>query len=148
MIDKKVLLMLGIIFVVLLVIIFMVRMPNKVGFMKNLQVGPHAYSVEIADTMLAQARGLSGRESLAENSGMLFVFKSPSMQSFWMKDMQFPLDFVWIAEGKVIGITENVPFEPATATQSPPAPADMVLELPAGAVQRDGIRVGDVVELK
>ena len=131
-----------------MIVVFLLRGPQKIGVQNNLRVGGHQYSVEIADTIIKQARGLSGRASLAEGSGMLFAFKSASMQSFWMKDMRFPIDFVWINSGKVIGVTENVPFVPWYATQSPPSPTDMVFELNAGTVAKDGIRVGDVVELK
>mgnify|MGYP001586068946 CR=1 FL=1 len=146
--NKKVFYILGVLLIILVAAMFILRGPSKVGITTNLRVGTHEYSVEIADTVIKQAQGLSGRSSLAENSGMLFVFKNPSMQSFWMVGMQFPLDFVWINEGKVIGVTENVPFTPQTARQSPPSPANMVLELSAGSVERDGIKVGDVVELK
>lgn len=148
MIDKKVLIMLGVLLVVLIIVILVLRGPQKIGVQNNLRVGGHQYSVEIADSIITQARGLSGRTSLSEGTGMLFVFKSADMRSFWMKDMQFPLDFVWINSGKVIGVTENVPFVPAYATQSPPSSADMVLELNAGTVARDSIKIGDSVELQ
>lgn len=143
--TRNILLVSGLLIVILLIVIFLLRGPQKIGVQNNLRVGLHQYSVEIADSIITQARGLSGRTSLAEGSGMLFLFKSAGMQSFWMKDMQFPLDFVWINSGKVIGVTENVPFVPAYAQQSPPSPADMVLELNAGTVARDSIKIGDEV---
>src|SRR3989344_8005153 len=65
--------------------------------------------VEVADTVAKQIQGLSGRASMKNNEGMLFVFKEEAIQSFWMKDMQFSLDILWIDENKIIvGIERNV----------------------------------------
>jgi len=133
---------------VLIGIILLFRAQKNQGSASStLQIGSRAYAVEIADTMMNQAQGLSGRPSLAEGAGMLFVFKSATNQAFWMHGMEFPLDFVWISGGKVIGTTENVPAD-SKSIYAPPAPADRVLEVNAGTVAKDGIKVGDVVELK
>ena len=82
---------------------------------------------------------------------MLFVFSEPHIQRFWMKDMNFPLDIIWIRDFKVIGLEENVP-QPAnndgkTARMNSPEPADMVLEVNAGEVAKYGISAGDMVQL-
>ena len=111
-------------------------------------LGGHQFTIEIADTMALRNKGLSGRPSLAENAGMLFEFGSPGMHGFWMKGMQIPLDFVWIRENRVIGITQNVMPEPGASilklhSYYPPNPADSVFEMNAGLVQKYGIRVGD-----
>lgn len=146
--DKRALILLGFLILVLIVAAYVKSgKPATSGELKRLRVGDNEYSVELADTLLSQARGLSGRERLLENHGMLFVFPSPSLQAFWMKDMQFPLDFIWINGGKVIGVTENVPVVPENNIQRPPSPADMVLEVSAGTVARDKIRIGDEVTL-
>src|SRR4051812_48326835 len=57
-------------------------------------------SIEVADTPEARERGPSGRESLPQGSGVLFVFDAPATYGFWMKDMRFPIDIVWLDEEK------------------------------------------------
>ncbi|MBU4141500.1 DUF192 domain-containing protein, partial [Patescibacteria group bacterium] len=64
---------------------------------EEIKIGGKIIKVEIADMPEKQAKGLSGRKFLAENHGMLFVFTSPDHYSFWMKDMNFSLDFIWIS---------------------------------------------------
>ena len=145
--SKNILLVFGIIAIIILLVIFMLNMPSKKGSISILRVGWRQYDVEIADTMMKQVKGLSSRSSLASANGMLFVFASSSMQSFWMHGMLIPLDFVWINQGQVIGITENVSADSKAIYRSP-QPANQVLELNAGVVARDGIKVGDIVELK
>ncbi len=83
---------------------------------------------------------------------MLFVFPTEQRPGFWMKDMRFPLDFVWISAGRhVAGVTENVPApSPGTADgalplYSPDSPVLYVLEVNGGAVRRSGVRAGDPV---
>jgi uncharacterized protein len=101
--------------------------------------------------MAEQACGLSGRTGLNDGQGMIFLFGAGSTQNFWMKDMNFALDMVWISDNKVVGFAQNVP-PPAPGTQlwqlqiytSPPN-VDTVLEVPAGTVAKDNIQVGDKV---
>jgi len=64
--------------------------------------------VDLALTEAQREQGLSGRQSLNENEGMLFVFDSPGNYPFWMKDMNFPIDIIWLSEdGSVIYIKKN-----------------------------------------
>lgn len=117
-----------------------------------LRIGEHEFLVEIADTPATRTQGLSGREKLPENSGMLFFFDEPGDYGFWMKDMKFPIDIVWIRGNTIAGLTENVAPEPgknifALTVHSPPALVDNVLELRAGAVGKYGFMVGDKVEV-
>src|SRR4026208_1251957 len=71
-------------------------------------INGHTLNIEIAQTQIEREKGLSGRDTLPENSGMLFVFDKPDYYAFWMKDMKFPLDFIWIRDQKVVQITEGV----------------------------------------
>jgi hypothetical protein len=111
------------------------------------------FNVEIASTSLEQSRGLSFRPSLAANNGMLFVFGSGTIQTFWMQSMNFPLDMVWISGTTVVGFSQNVPA-PALGTQiwnlpiyTSPGNTDKVLEVPAGTVAKYNIKVGDSVTI-
>ncbi len=103
--------------------------------------------VEIADNPEKRTKGLSFRESLDEDRGMLFVFERPSFYYFSMRDMNFPLDFIWINGDEVVDITENVEpedFQPSNSFTSR-VEADKVLEVNAGFVEKFKIKIGDKV---
>lgn len=108
-------------------------------------------NVEIADTPDKRNLGLGGRDLLASDSGMLFLFDSPSQRVFWMKGMRIPLDFIWISGTKVVDLLPNVP--PPAVNQddnslprySSTVPADKVLEVNSGYIQSKGIKIGDQV---
>lgn len=99
--------------------------------------------VDVVTTPEEQQRGLSGRESLSQGTGMLFPFAEKSIPSFWMKDMLFSIDIVWIADHQVVGIESRVPVDDGVLQYSPPIPVDSVLELPAGWSEEFGLGVGD-----
>ena len=103
-------------------------------------------AVDIADEPQEQAQGLSGKKFMAEDRGMLFIFPQSLMPSFWMKDMNFSLDLIWIdASGIIIGIEKNVRPDTYPRTLSPPSPIKYVLEVNAGWSDRNNIQSGDVV---
>src|SRR3989344_8940875 len=62
----------------------------------KIKIGQKTIFIEIADTQEKQKKGLSGRDNLPEDSGMLFVFKEEGHHQFWMKDMNFSIDIIWI----------------------------------------------------
>lgn len=114
---------------------------------KTIKIGNTAIAVEVADTPGTRARGLSGRLSLPENHGMLFVFEKAGYHPFWMKEMLIPLDFVWIENGRVVEITKNVKpedYQPPNFFASKYA-TDKVLEINAGAAKKFNIKAGDKV---
>ena len=95
-----------------------------------------------------QALGLSGREGLDTDTGMLFVYDTAQQPSFWMKDMKFALDFIWIYQGRVVEIFSNVPQSDNNldlAIYRPSQIIDMVLEVEAGYAEANKIEVGDGV---
>jgi len=115
-------------------------------------LGGEIFRVELARTVGERALGLSGRGDLGERDGMLFIFGAPAVHRFWMKDMLFPIDIIWINGGRIIGFAENAQPEPGKrvwelAVYSPPEPAGMVLEVRAGTVARLGVNVGDNLEI-
>jgi uncharacterized protein len=118
---------------------------------ESLSIASATFNVEVASTLLEQARGLSNRPSLGTDDGMLFVFSSGSTQSFWMKDMNFPLDMIWISGNTVVGFAQNAPAEPNVLFPSQifysPANTDKVLEVNAGTVAQYSIKVGDTVTI-
>lgn len=106
------------------------------------------FNVEIADNATARSRGLSGREKLEANEGMLFLFSKAGYQSFWMKGMKIPIDIIWIKGETIVGFEKDVQPEPETnmlrlRTYSSPEAVEKVLEVPAGTVKNLDIQVGD-----
>ncbi len=115
-----------------------------------LQIDNATFTVEIASTLLQKTDGLSFRPGLDDGHGMLFLFDTPAIQNFWMKDMNFPIDMIWIGGGKVLGFAQNAEPQPGAqlwqlTIYSSPDGTDQVLEVPAGTVTKDGIKVGDSV---
>ncbi|MDR3642086.1 MAG: DUF192 domain-containing protein [Candidatus Doudnabacteria bacterium] len=129
------------------------------SYSHRLQIGSQNLNVEIANTPAEQQQGLSDRISMATGQGMLFDFGSAQMTGFWMKDMKFNLDFIWIADGKVTGVTPDVPA-PAICNLSvescnsrlpvyyPPSPVNWVVEVNAGWAKKNNITAGDEAVLK
>ncbi len=108
--------------------------------------GRHEIKTEIADTEEERSKGLSGRTSLCSDCGMLFVFPQKENQNFWMKDMLFDLDIIWIAGGKIIGISKRVSHERGDLEiVRSPVPVDGVLEINAGKSDEWGLKTGDEV---
>ena len=100
--------------------------------------------LEVARTPEEQARGLSDREVLGENAGMLFIFQEPTTPSFWMKEMKFPLDIIWIGnDRRIVDISENIAPETFPQLFHPHVPAQYVLEVNAGWAKSHNISVGD-----
>ncbi|MEX2158496.1 MAG: DUF192 domain-containing protein [Dehalococcoidia bacterium] len=121
----------------------------------SVRVGGLAVDAEVVRTPEERAQGLSGRDALADGAGMLFVFESEHIASFWMRAMKFPLDIVWIGSDKtVVDISSNVPA-PAPGTlesdlphYSPREPVLYVLEVNAGAAEQAGVAIGDAVSFE
>ncbi len=98
---------------------------------------------EVVGTREKLYLGLGRRPELPEGRGMLFILPRREVQDFCMRDMRFALDFIWLAPGRVAGLTPNVsPLDQEACYQSP-EPVAFVLEVPAGFCERHGIRVGD-----
>lgn len=121
---------------------------------KKLTVNNYTLLVEIVDNQAKRAKGLGGRQSLATGAGMLFIFPDEGKHPFWMKDLKFALDFIWIKGDQVIDVTENIP-PPAPTQKDASLPIyeskeniDKVLEVNSGTVQRLGIKAGDIVKLE
>ena len=118
-----------------------------------IKINETIFEVEVADTILGRAKGLSGRKTLEENKGMLFLFKEPSKQSFWMAGMNFPLDIIWISGNEIVDISKNIQ-PPSVSWRSGELPAivspsmevDKVLEIPAGSADKFDIKAGDKLE--
>ena len=121
----------------------------------NIKINDQYIVAEIAKTEAERKKGLSGRDSIGLNEGMYFIFDAPGRHSFWMKGMKFPIDIIWISDGRIVGFEENmeppadlnIP-ESGLKNYSPPGLVDRVLELRAGRVGILKASVGDTVMAK
>lgn len=114
-----------------------------------LRVGSSVLHVETVRTNEALMKGLGGRDVLGSD-GMLFILPVRDIPHFWMKDMRFGLDFVWVDAGKVVALTPHVPPQSGLSDSqlviySPQIPVSYVLEIPLGDIEKRGIHIGDVV---
>ena len=113
----------------------------------DMRFGSENMSLEYAITPADRERGLSGRDRLAHYRGMLFKFEQPGLHCFWMRDMKFPIDIVWLDEHKkVVDIRQNV--EPSTypASFCPAQNASYVVEVQAGLSAKAGVVVGEQIQ--
>ncbi|MBI4708673.1 MAG: DUF192 domain-containing protein [Candidatus Portnoybacteria bacterium] len=114
---------------------------------KEIIVGDQKISVEIADTAEKRKKGLSGRDPLTENEGMLFIFDESGIYGFWMKEMKFSLDLIWVDGDKIVDITKDVPAPASDSEElkvyNPSQEINKVLEVNAGWAGRHNIKMGD-----
>ena len=115
-----------------------------------IKIAGQILKVELAKTPLAWKKGLSGRENLKENKGMLFIFSENKRHAIWMKDMKFPIDIIWVKAGQVVDIMPDAP--PAALDDKNPSvylpreEAGGVLEVSAGFAEKYNLKIGDKIE--
>ncbi len=126
--------------------------PKPVELGPAVVIGDVVLPVELAITREEQRQGLSDRPSLAPGTGMLFVFESDDRRQFWMKNMHFPLDMVWIGSDCAVGeISGDVPPPPPGTDDSdvvrvsPEQEAQYVLEINGGEAAALGLAANDTV---
>ena len=144
---KKTILITAIVIIVLaLAFNFWPKNKDIVDIPKTLKIGEKTLNIEVEITDAERMQGLSGREELGENEGMLFVFEQQGYYDFWMKDMKFPIDIIWLDKNKRITHTENS-LNPNTYPKvfTSPIPSLYVLETPAGFLVKNNIQNGDFV---
>lgn len=142
------------IFLIISIRIINIFKPQKIDRRSGkIRINQSEFTVEIADTEILRTKGLSGRKTMLKDTGMLFIFPTSGIYNFWMKEMHFPLDFIWINQNKIVDITENV-ASPSPNTPdnqltiyNPKMAVDKVLELNVGAIQSSNAKIGDIVYL-
>ncbi len=113
---------------------------------KILKIGGITLNIDIVNTEAEREKGLSGREGLEENEGMLFVFEKEGYYGFWMKDMKFAIDIVWLDKNKkIVHVEKNVSPETYPKVFNSPIPNLYVLETPVGFLVKNNIQIGDLV---
>lgn len=113
---------------------------------QNIKIADQILTIEIADTPQLRQQGLSDQETLDASYGMLFIFDQPGLHSFWMKNMNFPLDIIWFDEKQkaveIISSAEPEGTNPKKIYQ-PSDPAKYVLEVAAGFAKKYDIQKKD-----
>ncbi|MFA6415822.1 MAG: DUF192 domain-containing protein [Candidatus Paceibacterota bacterium] len=143
MVSKKI----NIFFVVLLIFLGFFLFFRQTGEIKEVIVGEKTFFVEVSRTKTELERGLSLHVPLSDNQGMLFVFQKEDLYGFWMKDMSFSLDIIWIDSNlKIVYIEKSILPETYPKVFLPKTKSLYVLEIPAGQTNLLKINVGDKVK--
>ena len=124
--------------------------PKETGT-ANVAINGITLTAEVADTEEKRAHGLSGRDALPQERAMLFVFEKPGYYTIWMKDMRFPIDIIWVRDGRIVDFISGAP-PPQNGTRyeqlpifTPEAPADFVVETYAGFIKDHSVAKGTPV---
>jgi hypothetical protein len=139
--KQKHILIILVILVFLILVVFQIH--NK---FKLIEIGGKKFIAKTSLTQEEHARGLGGEKSLCRRCAMLFVFNDNGQKSFWMKEMNFDLDIIWIAGGKIAYIAKNVSHNSPDII-TPNLGADKVLEISAGLSDRFGFKAGDPIRI-
>ena len=146
----------GVVVVILLIIgIFFFKSVTGGLFRKTTTVtlGNQKLTLEVVSKRADMEKGLSGRRSLAQNRGMVFLFNTSDYHAFWMKQMQFPIDIIYVQDKKIVSIFDSVPAPTKNTSENelpvymPTAPANRVIEVNAGLAKKNNVKVGDTVDL-
>ncbi len=115
---------------------------------KEMKIGDKVINVSIADSWPERIKGLSNTPYLPEDVVKLFVFESLGLHSFWMKDMQYAIDIIWLnQESQIVSIKENATPESYPASFAPAKEATYVIETVSGFVKKYNLTVGDILDL-
>lgn len=133
------------------VIIFLLTGCARENNSSTVKINNEVFQVELARTAEEQTKGLSNRESLADKTGMLFVFNDYQIRNFWMRGMNFPLDIVWIKDDQVVGCENKVKVfqtDGQISSISSLEPVNYVLEINSGLCEKYGLEKGVEVDIK
>lgn len=133
---------------------FPINSGTEVSSKNEVKINEITIPVEIANTDIQRRNGLSKQDSLPEGEGMFFEFVQKNVQPpFWMKNMKFAIDILWINDNEIVQIDKNVQPPKSGTTDDklilyiPNQPIDYVLEVTAGFTEKNNIEVGNIVDL-
>lgn len=113
-----------------------------------LRMGNQSFNVTIARTDFERQRGLSGTNNLASNQAMLFIFPDNTKPGIWMKNMNYPIDIVWVNTNyQIVHIVKNAQPSSYPQTYKSDVAARYVIEVSSGTIEKTGIVRGDLVGL-
>ena len=124
----------------------------------NISIGSLSVKAQVASSTNDRKKGLSGRDSLPINEGMLFVFEKSGKWTIWMKNMKFPIDIIWIDDSpaggkKIVDIAADAVPQPGKKDSEltlfkPRGDSKYVLEINAGLANLNNLKVGDAVNFE
>ncbi len=116
---------------------------------QQLIIANHYYDVSIMRSDAEREKGLSGTENLPTDDAMLFVFPLDGKWGFWMKDMNYPIDIVWLnSDRQVVYVVKAAqPSSYPDTIFKPGKNSRYVIELASGTIERTGINIGDKATL-
>ncbi|MDE1874794.1 MAG: DUF192 domain-containing protein [Patescibacteria group bacterium] len=123
-------------------------LPDNDYHRAEVTIAGRTFDALVADTDALQTLGLSGRPGLAPNQAMLFVFSQAGFVGFWMKDMKFPIDMLWLgSDSRITSFESDATPEGYPEVFFPTAASQYVVELPAGALASLDVKNGDTVSI-
>ncbi len=133
----------GIVLLAAIVVWTVYRTPNRIDNLSTGTFGGVSLRIELATTTAVRERGLSGRTTVPDDYGMLFVFSTSQRHGFWMKDMHVPIDIFWLDESmRVVSFMSNVATSTYPSVFYPASPARYVLETASGFADTKRIATG------
>lgn len=129
---------------------YLANNPNPFTKTPTVTINNQTFKLFVAKSAKEKEIGLSDKDSLAQDHGMYFPFERKDYYSFWMKNMKFPIDMIFLSNNQIVTIYENLE-PPSQDLKSPPLykpneQADAVLEINAGLIKKYNIKIGDEVK--
>lgn len=143
------LLLLSAIFLVVFILLLALKDYDKHsgGGCRDLEIGQQCFITERADTDGKRLKGLSGRDSLPQNTAMIFEFEQVAKQCMWMKDMKFPIDIIWLDKQQRVVKIEHVVTASTYPTNFCADGTKYVIEINSGLAQSLDLKEGDTIHL-
>ena len=118
----------------------------------KVRLGAQEYQVLVAKTLTQQYNGWSKHKDMGNAEGMMFVFNTRRQHTMVMRDMLFPLDFIWVDGKNIVDMAPNVPIEPGKTEEQltlyfAREPSTIVLEMVSGTIAKIGLKIGDKIEI-
>ena len=142
----------GIVVVALIIVVILSLLGGRAPFKPTQKavLGSHTFKIKAAVSEKEKEIGLSATKNLPNDYGMIFPFKEDGYYSFWMRDMKYPIDIIFINDGKIVKIFSKV--SPPIANEGlkvyvSDKPSDTVLEINAGLSEKYKIKEGDSIKL-
>lgn len=134
---------------ILILVIFISK--NNSQTKTKVTINNKSFNVFVAKTETEKQIGLSSKNKIDDDQGMLFLFDKPDFYSFWMKEMKFPIDIIYIENNKITTIIKNAQVLSETGnlpTYQPKEKSEMVVEIKAGLAEKYKINEGSSVKIE
>lgn len=136
-----------IIFLAVILILLALGQFFSLNDFKQIEIGKEKFKAETVSASGKLEKGLGERKELCQNCAMFFDFPERGEHIFWMKDMNFDLDIIWIDQGKIVHIEKDVSHKTPQKTYSG-AIAEKVLEINAGLSDKYDFKIGDRIIIR